>query len=72
MALNQSTIGLFEEALPTGGWTVNLQGRFQNYSIARRDAAGHLHFDCGEDPMSLFGWLTTMPEPVDSWGRPVR
>jgi hypothetical protein len=72
MALNQSAVGLFQEALPAGGWTMNLQGRFQTWSIAREDAAGHLHFDCGEDPLSLFGWLTSTPEPVDAWGRPVR
>lgn len=72
MAINQSSAGLVTEALPGGGWKMDLQGRFQSYSIAREDVLGHLHYDCGEDPVSLFAWLTSMPEPVDAWGRPVR
>lgn len=72
MAMNQSAAGLFQEALPRGGWKMDLQGRFQTYSIARQDGLGNLHFDCGEDPVSLFAWLTSSPETVDVWGRPVR
>lgn len=72
MEMNQSSVGLFQETLPRGGWKMDLQGRFQTYSIARQDVLGNLHFDCGEDPVSLFAWLTSSPEPVDAWGRPVR
>lgn len=72
MAINQSSIGLVTKALPGGGWTMDLQGRFQSYSVARQDVVGNLHFDCSEDPLSLFAWLTTVPEPVDAWGRPIR
>lgn len=72
MAVNQSSAGLFQVALPHGGWAMDLQGRFQSYSVVRQDVTGHLHYDCGEDPISLFAWLTSMPEAVDAWGRPVR
>ena len=72
MATNQSLEGLVAEAQPDGSWLLDVQGRFQNYSIARRDASGGIHFDCGQDPLSLFEWLTTTPAPVDAFGRPVR
>ena len=72
MAMNQSLEGLDAEAQPDGSWLLDVQGRFQNYSIARKDVTGALHFDCGQDPLNLFEWLTTTPEPVDAFGRPVR
>ncbi len=72
MALNQSDVGLLSEPLPGGGWTMDLQGRFQNYEVVRRDAAGGLHYDCSADPISLFRWLVETPEPVDALGRPIR
>ena len=72
MAANQSLVGLVAEAMPNGGWSMDLQGRFQTYSIAREDVTGRLHYDCGQDPMSLFHWLTDVPEPVDTFGRPIR
>ena len=72
IAINQSAAGLVTEALPGGGWAMNLQGRFQSYSIARRDASGATRFDCSEDPISLFHWLAEVPTPVDAFGRPVR
>lgn len=72
MAVNQSLEGLVAEAQPDGSWLLDVQGRFQNYSIARKDVTGGIHFDCGQDPLSLFEWLTTAPEPVDAFGRPVR
>lgn len=56
--LNQSAAGLFEEALPLGGVTMNLQGRFQSYSVASRGADGRLRLECTESPLSLFAWLT--------------
>ena len=72
MAINQSLEGLVAEAQPDGSWLLDVQGRFQNYSIARKDVTGGIHFDCGQDPLCLFEWLTTLPEPVDAFGRPVR
>src|SRR4029079_16629281 len=58
MAINQSQAGLVAEVQPDGSWTLDVQGRFQNYSIARKDVTGSIHFDCGQDPLSLFAWLT--------------
>lgn len=72
MALNQSTAGLVTEALPDGGWTMDLQGRFQSYSLARYDAKGKPETTCDEDPLSLFEWLREIPGPVDVHGRPTR
>lgn len=72
LAVNQSSVGLVTEALPAGGYAIDLQGRFQSYSLARRDASGALQFGCDEDPLSLFHWLTDVPDPVDAYGRPTR
>jgi hypothetical protein len=48
--LSRSSLGLHEEALPDGGVKVNLQGRFQNASIAVIDGQGNLHTSCVETP----------------------
>ena len=72
MALNQSDAGLVSVPLPGGGWVEDLQGRFQSFEVARRDAAGGTRYDCTEDPLSLFRWLVETPEPVDAEGRPIR
>lgn len=72
LALNQSSAGLVAVPLSRGGYAMDLQGRFQSFSVARRDASGGLRYDCGEDPLSLFHWLTEVPEPVDVYGRPTR
>jgi len=44
--LSRSTDGLRREVLPDGTVRVNLQGRFQNASIATIDAQGRLHTGC--------------------------
>jgi hypothetical protein len=36
--------------LPGGGEIVHLQGRFQSYSMARRDAHGRVVIDCVSGP----------------------
>ena len=47
-ALSRSDVGLYEEVLPDGTVKVNLQGRFQNASIAVIDDDGNLHTSCAE------------------------
>ena len=47
--LSRSDAGLYEEVLPDGTVKVNLQGRFQNASIAVIDADGNLHTSCAEN-----------------------
>ena len=72
MAINQSVDGLVTEALPGGGYAMDLEGRFQSYSLARRDAAGVTLFGCEGDALSLFRWLSEVPPAVDVHGRPLR
>lgn len=71
-ALNQSSDGLVTESLEGGGFAINLQGRFQSYSVARFGANGAVEFGCDDSPLSLYRWLVATPEPVDVFGRPTR
>jgi hypothetical protein len=64
---NFSSDGLVFQVLPTGGVGVNLQGRFQSYSIARRTLDGEIQSGCTDSPASLFEWfygLTPSTPPV--------
>ena len=47
-ALNTSTVGLVSEPLPGGGIKMDLQGRFQDYSVVRVGADGKFIFGCGK------------------------
>jgi hypothetical protein len=47
-ALNLSNQGLVSEPLPGGGIKVNLQGRFQDYSVVRVGKDGKLIYGCGQ------------------------
>jgi len=47
--LNFSTEGLVEEHHPDGSVSIDLRGRFQQYSYVRTDAKGRLIFDCTDD-----------------------
>jgi hypothetical protein len=49
-ALRAPLSPLVIERLPGGGEIVHLGGRFQMYSVARRDAQGRLVTDCSLDP----------------------
>jgi len=49
-ALNAPLSPLVVERLPGGGEIVHLGGRFQVYSVARRDAHGRFVTDCSLDP----------------------
>jgi hypothetical protein len=49
-ALRAPVSPLIIERLPGGGEIVRLGGRFQVYSVARRDAKGHIVTDCSLDP----------------------
>lgn len=50
------------EKLPGGGEIIHLNGQFQVYSIARRDAKGRIVTDCAPDPTSARK-LMTEPAP---------
>ena len=47
---NRSAEGLSVVLLPDGSRMVNLQGRFQEYFVATRQANGRLGFSCGTLP----------------------
>lgn len=49
-ALNQSSEGLRQVRLPDGSYMMNLEGRFQEYSLVRRDADGRLAPACVSGP----------------------
>jgi len=50
------------ERLPNGGEIIHLNGAFRSYSIARRDAHGHIVTDCVPDPGTA-RTLLTEPAP---------
>ena len=61
-ALLAPTRPLQVERLPGGGEIIHLNGQFQTYSIARRDAKGHIVTDCAADPASA-AKLLKQPAP---------
>jgi len=56
-ALNQSSEGLVSQTLDNGAVSIFLQGRFQNYSVARRTLDGEVETGCIDSPSSLFLWF---------------
>jgi hypothetical protein len=58
---DQGTPDLPAERLSRGGEIVHLNGRFQVFSIARRDASGRLILDCASDPAHAA--LPAVPSP---------
>ncbi len=55
--LNQSIEDLPIVTLPDGSLMVDLQGRFANFSVVRRDESGRLVFDCVYDRASVMRFL---------------
>jgi len=54
--------------LPHGGEMVRLQGRYQVYSVARRDASGHIVTECAPDPEIARKMLSAQPaKPETKW-----
>jgi hypothetical protein len=51
------------ERLPGGGEIVHLNGQFQVYSVARRDANGHFVTECAPDPATARK-LLAQPAPA--------
>jgi len=62
-ALLAPTLPLRVEKLPGGGEIIHLNGQFHVYSIARRDAKGHVITGCATDPVSARRLLTE-PAPA--------
>jgi len=49
-SFSQSTEGLTQVTLPDGSVMIDLEGRFQEYSVMVRDASGRLQVRCVHDP----------------------
>ena len=63
--LNFSTEGLIEEHHPDGSVSIDLQGRFREFSYARTDARGKLMFDCTDDYASILRAIkSSTPAPA--------
>ena len=45
-AINRSVEGLKPEVLPSGATVMNLQGRFQSYTVATRNSDGVIQLEC--------------------------
>jgi len=63
-ALRAPLSPLVVERLPGGGQIVHLGGRFQVYSVARRDAHGRFVTDCSLDPTAARRLLSTPVPPA--------
>jgi hypothetical protein len=48
--LRFSSEGLTAVAMPGGGVTVDLEGRFKHYLVAHKGPDGTLHMGCTQDP----------------------
>lgn len=60
-ALSRSSEGLVFQRAPGGGVSVDLQGRFQNVSVARIDADGEIRTGCVTSHESLAEFLAAHP-----------
>lgn len=61
-ALSRSGEGLVLERSASGAVSVDLQGRFQNVSVARIDADGEIRMGCVASHASLAEFLSAHPE----------
>jgi len=66
-ALLAPTRPLQVERLPGGGEIVRLNGQFQVYSIARRDAKGHFVTECAPDAATARKLLSRPAAPATAW-----
>ena len=66
-ALLAPTRPLQVEKLPGGGEIIHLNGQFQVYSIARRDAQGHIRTDCVPDPSTARKLLSEAAPSGTKW-----
>jgi len=55
------------ERLPGGGEIIHLNGLYQTYSIARRDAKGRILTDCATDPAAARKLLKEPPPTKTGW-----
>lgn len=61
---NSSTEGLKQEKLASGGYKLDLKGRFQSSAVAKRNADGSISWECAEDAASAASFLTSPSQPA--------
>jgi len=65
-ALSRSDEGLVEVHHADGSVSIDLQGRFQNASIARIDSTGKLHTTCVDSPEAVHAFCNGQHAPKPS------
>jgi hypothetical protein len=65
---NKSTDGLVSVQNPDGSVSVDLQGRFQNVMIARKNDDGSVNQACIDNPEAASAFLNSSPKPAEESG----
>lgn len=68
--INQSTEGLQEVQHPDGSVSVDLQGRFQDVAVARKNDDGTVATSCVDNPRSAGAFFGIDPQLIDSRVKP--
>jgi hypothetical protein len=63
--VNRSTEGLVEVTRPDGSVSMNLQGRFQNVAVARREANGTISQSCVDNVDAAAAFFGINPQLLD-------
>jgi hypothetical protein len=64
--VNQSTEGLVEVKRPDGSVSMNLQGRFQNVSVARKEADGTVTQSCINNIAAATAFFGVKQQAIDA------
>jgi hypothetical protein len=65
---NQSTDGLVQVQNPDGSVSIDLQGRFQNVTMARKNDDGSVSQACVDNPKAASAFLTDTQKPATDPG----
>ena len=65
---NQSTDGLVQVQNPDGSVSVDLQGRFQNVMVVRKNDDGSVNQACIDNPEAASAFLNSSPKPAEESG----
>jgi len=65
---NQSTDGLVQVQNPDGSVSVDLQGRFQNVMVVRKNDDGSVSQACIDNPEAASAFLSPNPKPAEESG----
>ena len=62
LAMNDSTEGLIQKTTDTGAIVVDLQGRFENYSLAKMGSDGKIELGCATTAREARQFFTAEPK----------